>query len=181
MHFVRELLHNIEWMSVRLLHISILCTYCHFVRTLPYYVIELTQNPWDSGSQIDNDKCPWAADLEETDRGFGNGLHWWSPLHWWPWAMHQRWRLWAASRWGYYSLHPRPQGTSSCDKLWRILFQRLCLTLKYPNPYPGETEGWRDFGRRSQTKEILGKPQNVWRRSNKNLHFLHCSPRFVWG
>ena len=52
-HLVRELLYKIEWPSVRQLLIGILCTYWHFVRVLPYSVIELSQNLWDSGSQID--------------------------------------------------------------------------------------------------------------------------------
>ena len=52
-HFVRELLYNIEWLSVRQIRIGILCTYWHLVRALPYYVIESTQSPWDLGSRID--------------------------------------------------------------------------------------------------------------------------------
>ena len=52
-HFVRELLYKIEWTSVRRLRIGILCTYWNFVNALPYSVIDLTQSPWDSGSQID--------------------------------------------------------------------------------------------------------------------------------
>ena len=51
-HPVRELLNKIEWPPVRRLHIGILCMYCHFVRTLPYSVIELNQSTWDSGSRI---------------------------------------------------------------------------------------------------------------------------------
>ena len=54
LHLVRELLYKIEWPSVRRLRIGILCTYWNFVRALPYYVIESTQSPWDSGSRIDN-------------------------------------------------------------------------------------------------------------------------------
>ena len=50
---MRELLYKIEWPSVRRLHIDILCTYWHFMRALPYSVIESTQGPWDSGSRID--------------------------------------------------------------------------------------------------------------------------------
>ena len=50
---MRELLHNIEWPSIRRLHIGILCTYWYFIRALPYSVIELTQSPWDSGSWIE--------------------------------------------------------------------------------------------------------------------------------
>ena len=52
-HFVRELLYNIEWPSIRRLCIGILCKYWHFVRGLPYSVIKSTQSLWDSGSQID--------------------------------------------------------------------------------------------------------------------------------
>ena len=51
---MRELLYKIEWPSVRRLRIGILCTYWHFVRALPYSVIELTQSLWDSGSWIDS-------------------------------------------------------------------------------------------------------------------------------
>ena len=50
---MRELLYKIEWPLVRLIRIGILCTYWHFVRGLPYYVIESTQSPWDSGSRIE--------------------------------------------------------------------------------------------------------------------------------
>ena len=50
---MRELLYKIEWLSIRQLLIGISCTYWHFVRALPYSVIESTQSPWDSGSQID--------------------------------------------------------------------------------------------------------------------------------
>ena len=50
---MRELLYNIEWPSVRRLRIGISYMYWHFVRPLPYSVIESTQSPWDSGSRID--------------------------------------------------------------------------------------------------------------------------------
>ena len=52
---MRELLYKIEWPSIRRLRIGILCTYWHFVRALPYSVIELTQSPWDLGSRIDTE------------------------------------------------------------------------------------------------------------------------------
>ena len=55
LHLVCELLYNIEWPSVRRLRIGILCTYWNFVRALPYYVIELTQSQWDSGSWIESE------------------------------------------------------------------------------------------------------------------------------
>ena len=45
-------MYKIEWPSVRRLRIGILCTYWHFLRALPYSVIESTQSPWDSGSPI---------------------------------------------------------------------------------------------------------------------------------
>ena len=50
---MRELLYKIEWPSIRQLCIGILCTYWHSVPALTYSVIESTQSPWDSGSQID--------------------------------------------------------------------------------------------------------------------------------
>ena len=54
---MRELLYKIEWPSVRRIRIGILCTYWHFVRAVPYYVIESTQSPWDSGSCIEINSC----------------------------------------------------------------------------------------------------------------------------
>ena len=53
LHIVRELLYKIEWPSVRRLCIGISCTYWNFVHALPYYVIDPTQSPWDSGGRID--------------------------------------------------------------------------------------------------------------------------------
>ena len=55
-HLVCELLYNIEWPSIRRLCIGIFFTYWHFVRALPYSMIESTQSPWYSGSWIDISK-----------------------------------------------------------------------------------------------------------------------------
>ena len=54
---MRELLYKIEWPSIRRLRIGILCTYWHFVRALPYPVIESTRSPWDSRSRVDIPCC----------------------------------------------------------------------------------------------------------------------------